>query len=455
MFKNAFTIERKIFNSFLIIYTLIMLYMSYLTLKTTDINFINRIIVIFIIIYKLYRFFSYFNKSKGFKKYGFIKIVFSIFAIIIYYNNIFIHFNDISGGAMTMYLIILNIVWIYYRLQYFNGRSPLIIKLFVNKKYEKMIKNSSNIEDLINYSKKISIQKNIKENETQNNLLSNYNPHFSSSEGTKIYKYSKKEVSSNKKAYLKEYKKLLKQLRTRLQEIQEIDNDMTELLNIIIDEEKEKTDYRDRGSAYDISGAVSFLKTPHLRTGKLVQIDDPEEYLAYGTEFERGENRELLRNLMKSKIDNQIYGDLEVEISGDTDWRYSDRFYRDPRFAAMLFTADDLNNVEHYRENPMIAERDLKRINERIPNYTKYRAYKGFHSRMRDFDRSAAERRIDTLIEMRDTKNYDIIREQPMLVDIESRESLKIASNYKNKTISIYKEFEYIRDCLRKLGENV
>lgn len=137
MFKNAFTIERKIFNSFLIIYTLIMLYMSYLTLKTTDINFINRIIVIFIIIYKLYRFFSYFNKSKGFKKYGFIKIVFSIFAIIIYYNNIFIHFNDISGGAMTMYLIILNIVWIYYRLQYFNGRSPLIIKLFVNKNMKK------------------------------------------------------------------------------------------------------------------------------------------------------------------------------------------------------------------------------------------------------------------------------------------------------------------------------
>lgn len=282
-----------------------------------------------------------------------------------------------------------------------------------------------------------------------------YTEHFNSFEEAQIFTDMRNEALAHKEEYLKEYNELLSGYRGRIQEIQDIDNDMTELLNIIIDEEKEKTDYRDRGSAYDISGAVSFLKTPHLRTGKLIQIDDPEEYLAYGTEFERGENRELLRNLMKSKIDNQIYGDLEVEISGDTDWRYSDRFYRDPRFATMLFTADDLNNVEHYRENPMIAERDLKRINERIPNYTKYRAYKGFHSRMRDFDRSAAERRIDTLIEMRDTKNYDIIREQPMLVDIESREALEVSANYRKRTFDISKRMEYLRDRLRSIGEDV
>lgn len=74
---------------------------------------------------------------------------------------------------------------------------------------------------------------------------------------------------------------------------------------------------------------------------------------------------------------------------------------------------------------------------------------------MLDSRRSAADRKINTLIEIRDTMNYDIIKYRPLLVDITSREAFKNASNYKNKTISIYKEFEYIRDCLRKLGENV
>lgn len=280
-------------------------------------------------------------------------------------------------------------------------------------------------------------------------------PHFNSYKEAQVFADMRNEALSHKEEYLKEYKELLRGYRGRIQEIQDIDNDMTRLLSIIIREEKDKTNYRERWDISGIRNAVSFLETPHLRTGKLIRIDDPEEFLAYGTEFEREENRELLRNLIKNKIDNQIYGDIEAEIAGDRDLWYEDRFYRDPKFASMLFTFNDLNNIEHYKENPMVAERDLKRINDRIPSYTKYRAYKGFRSKMLDANRTMSEERIDTLIEMRDTKNYDIIRERPLLVDIDSRESLEASANYRKRTFEIAKRMEYLRDRLRSIGEDV
>lgn len=285
--------------------------------------------------------------------------------------------------------------------------------------------------------------------------LGSNTPHFDSYEEAQRFTDMKNEALAHKEGYLKEYNELFRGYRGRIQELREFDEDMTELLNIIINEKAEKSDYKLKGDLTNIVTSSSFLTTRHLRTGKLIRIENPEDFLAYGTEFERGENRELLRSLMTSKIDNHIYGDVEADLAQDYDIRYEDRFYKDPKFAAMLFTIDDLNNIEHYRENPMVAERDLERINERIPNYTKYRAYKGFHSRMSGSQRSAAERTIDTLVEMRDTKNYDIIREQPLLVDPASRESLEVAANFRKRTFEISKRMEYLRERLRAIGEDV
>lgn len=281
--------------------------------------------------------------------------------------------------------------------------------------------------------------------------------HFGSYEEAQRFMDMKNEGLAHKEEYLKEYNELLSSYRSRIQEIQELDQDMTEILDLNIKEERQEDLTDGIRSLKNIKNAVSFLQIPYRIKGeiKFAQFDDPEEFLAFGTEFEREENRELLRNLMKNKIDSQIYGDIEAEIANDTDIWYDRRFYRDPRFAVMLFTIDDLNNIEHYRENPMVAKRDLKSINERIPGYTKYRAYKGFQNRMMDVYESSAKRRIETLIEMRDTKNYDIIREKPALVDTDSRASLEVAANYRKRTFEISKRMEYLRDRLRAIGEDV